>query len=72
MKTKTTATFAILDVKHGRKALRKIVKDHKSMVPITITGFITGDWSGDDGVSIEFAVDVKSHKLGKPVVQKCP
>jgi hypothetical protein len=69
---KTTTTFAILDVKRGRKALRKLVKDHKLKIPVTIKGFITGDWSGDDSVSIEFSVDVTSHKLGKPVPQKCP
>jgi hypothetical protein len=68
----TTATFGLLDVKRGRKRLRKLVKDHKLKVPVTIKGFIVGDWSGDDGTSIEFELDVKSHKLGRPVVQKCP
>lgn len=64
--------FAILDVKRGRKRLRKFVKDHKFKIPVTIEGFIVSEWSGDDGTSIEFEIDVKSHKLGKPVVQKCP
>jgi hypothetical protein len=68
---KTTSTFAILDVKQGRKALRKLVGEHKCKVPVTITGLITGDWSGDDNTSIEFEVDVTGHKLGKPVPVKC-
>jgi hypothetical protein len=69
---KTTSTFAILDVKRGRATLRNLVKDHKVKIPVTITGYITGDWSGDDGTSIEFEVQVKSHKLGKPVACECP
>lgn len=68
---KTTANFALLDVKVGRVKLRNLVKDHKHKVPVTIKGYLVGDWSGDDKTSIEFEVEVTSHKLGKPVVQKC-
>jgi hypothetical protein len=68
---KTTSTFALLDVKDGRAKLRNLVKDHKHKIPVTITGYIVSDWSRDDGVSREFEVEVTSHKLGKPVVQKC-
>jgi len=68
---KTTSNFAILDVKTGRAKLRKLVKDHKLKIPVTIKGYITGDWSGDDGTSIEFEVQVTSHKLGEPVKCNC-
>lgn len=64
-------TFAIVDVRGGRKALAKLVKDHKRKIPITLKGHIVGQWSGDDGVSIEFDMDVTSQKIGKPVVQHC-
>ena len=68
---KTTSTFSILDVKQGRNPLLKLVGNHKHRVPVTITGFIVGDWSGDDGVSREFEVAVTGHKLGKPVKYDC-
>jgi hypothetical protein len=68
---KTTSTFALLDVKLGREKLRKLVEDHKLKVPVTIKGYVVGPWSGDDQTSIEFEVQVTSHKLGKPIVQKC-
>lgn len=68
---KTTATFAILDVKRGRAMLRNLVKDHKCKIPVTIKGYIVGDWSGDDSVSVEFEVQVTSHKLGKPIARQC-
>ena len=68
---KVTAQFAILDVKLGRKALLALVKDHKKKIPITLTGFIVGDWSRDDGTSIEFQIDVTSHKLGAAQTQEC-
>lgn len=68
---KITAKFAILDVKRGRKKLLALVKDHKQQIPITLTGNIVGDWSKDDGESIEFQIDVISHKLGKAKPQSC-
>ena len=68
---KTTSNFALLDVKRGRKALRKIVAGHKRKIPVTIKGYIVGDWSADDNTSIEFEVQVTSHKLGNPVEHRC-
>lgn len=72
MKTpKTKTNFALVDVKSGRGALDKIVRDHEYKLPITLKGYITGTWSGDDGVSMEFEIDVTNHKLGKPIKHKC-
>jgi hypothetical protein len=68
---KTSSTFVILDLKDGRKAVSKIVDDHKFKIPVTIEGYVTGQWSRDDGVSIEFQVEVTSHKLGKPIPHYC-
>jgi hypothetical protein len=68
---KTTSNFAILDVKRGRATLRNLVKDHKHKIPVTLTGYITGDRSGDDGTSIEFEIQVTSHLIGKPIKIKC-
>lgn len=66
--------FAILDVKAGRAALNKHFARRprlgecppKMRVPVTITGYIDHVWSGDDGVSREFAVVVQSVKTKKP------
>lgn len=58
-----TSNFAILDVKVGRKALAKLVEQKKMKVPVIITGDLNCVHSGDDGVSIEFALDVRSVKL---------
>jgi len=60
--------FAILDVKAGRKGLAKhFVKRPRSgpcprelRIPVTITGYIVGQWGRDDGTSIEFEVEVTS------------
>ena len=65
---KITSEFAILDVKKGRQALDKNFADHKrtgvaEAVPVTITGFIVGVWSGDDGTSREFEVRVTDVKV---------
>jgi hypothetical protein len=68
---KTTSDFVLIDVKRGRHKLAKLVEDHKHKIPVTITGYIIGTWSGDDGTSIEFEVDVKSHKLGNVLPHKC-
>lgn len=54
---KFTSDFAILDVKHGRKALAKHIKAGAT-VPVTIQAEIVRQWSGDDGTSIEFELKV--------------
>lgn len=68
--TKITSTFAILDVRVGRKGLATYLSPGSMRVPVTIRGHIDYQWSGDDGTSIEFAVDVASIKTGKPVKVK--
>jgi hypothetical protein len=65
--TKITSEFALLDVKVGRRALSKYLRPQSMRVPVTIRGFLEYSWSDDDGESIEFAVDVASVKMGKPV-----
>lgn len=60
------STFAILDVTTGRKKLAKHFAKRPRLgpcpdelrIPITITGFLVGQWSGDDGTSMEFEVEV--------------
>lgn len=64
-------TFAIIDIKGGRKALAKLVKDHKQRVPITLAGYITSQWGGDDGTSIEFEMDVRRQRVKKAIPQTC-
>ena len=55
--------FAILDVKHGRKALAKKMPTgsnrlpDKERIPVTITGYISHQHGNDDGISIEFGVN---------------
>lgn len=72
MKSPTVkADFALVDIKRGRKGLLKIVGDHGHRVPVTLKGYIVGDWSRDDGTSIEFEIDVREHKLGKPEKHRC-
>ena len=69
---KITSDFAILDVKTGRKALAKHFEKRPGTghcpeelrIPVTITGFISGQNSRDDGVSIEFTIDVTSLSVG--------
>lgn len=64
------STFAILDVKAGRGPLNKHFAKaprlggcpEKLRIPVTITGYIDGVWSNDDGVSREFSVTVQSVK----------
>jgi hypothetical protein len=63
---KLQSTFALLDVMRGRRALDKLMppgsqslpKDKR--IPVTIKGFISHRHGDDDGVSIEFGVDVTS------------
>jgi hypothetical protein len=67
---KIRSKFALLDVTYGRKALDRLMppgsqslpKDER--IPVTIEGFISHRHGSDDGVSIEFGVDVTSVKLG--------
>ena len=60
------STFALLDVKSGRKALLKLSPDHNTKIPVTIEGYIAGPWGHDDGESMEFNVEVTSAVLGEP------
>lgn len=63
---KLHSDFAILDVKHGRKGLAKKMPHGSNRlpddkrIPVVIRGYISHRWGGDDGVSIEFGVDVTS------------
>lgn len=56
--------FALLDVKHGRRQLDKMIDkvgkghDLPAPVPVVIHGFITGRHGQDDGISQEFNVEV--------------
>ena len=68
---KKPITFAIVDIKSDRHAFAKTVCGHKKKIPITLTGYLTNQWSGDDGESIEFEMTVETSTLGKPVAQKC-
>ena len=67
---KIDSTFAILDVKKGRKKLAKHFASRppfgecpKEMrIPGVITGYIDGQHSRDDGESIEFSIHVEDVK----------
>jgi len=65
---KITSDYAWIDVKRGRRVLQEAV--NKTEVPITLRGRILNSISGDDGVSIEFQIDVDSVKLGKPKAKR--
>lgn len=54
---KFTSSYGILDVERGRKALAKHLKQHGS-VPVLIEAVITDPFGSDDGVSIEFNMEV--------------
>lgn len=63
------SNFAILDVKSGRKSLKKLFYKTDSFgqvlpvrIPVTIKGYIDGVWGDDDGISQEFSVSVQSVK----------
>lgn len=58
------AGFAFLDVKSGRKSLEKLTQEAR--IPVTIKGYINCPNSHDDGVSMEFEVEVENLTLGKP------
>lgn len=61
---KLQSDFVLLDVKHGRKQLDKIIEkggkghDLPERIPVVIHGYITGRSGYDDGVSQEFNVQV--------------
>jgi hypothetical protein len=59
--------FALLDVKKGRQALFKTLgkagNPLHTPIPVTITGYLTGAWSDDDGISREFEVRVTGVQL---------
>lgn len=68
---KIHSTYALLDVKRGRKGLATqltVLKcrsgEHRG-IPVIIEGFINDEISLDDGTSIEFGVEVTSVKLGR-------
>ncbi|EMG53119.1 hypothetical protein WYI_13812 [Ochrobactrum sp. CDB2] len=64
---KLSSEFAILDVKRGRKKLAEHFKDlppfgecpDNLRIPVTIHGYIAGDWGRDDGTSQEFSIMVE-------------
>jgi len=63
---KLQSDFALLDVKRGRKALDKMMPpgsqplSKRDRIPVIIRGFISHRHGADDGISIEFGVDVTS------------
>ena len=65
---KLQVDFALLDVKRGRAGLLKACGGPRGRVriPVTITGFVTGAWGHDDGVSREFEIDVTEATVKLP------
>lgn len=65
---KLQSTFAMLDVLRGRKQLSKVMQGgypkNGQRVPVTIHGFITHQHGSDDGISIEFGVEVTKVEAG--------
>jgi len=68
---KIESTFAIIDVKRGRKQLAKHFEDRPLIgecpddlrIPVTITGYLDSQFSRDDGESIEFSMTVENIAL---------
>lgn len=60
---KLQSKFAMLDVMRGRKQLSKVMQDG-TRVPVTIRGYITHQDSRDDGISIQFGVEVTKVEAG--------
>lgn len=60
--SKIDSTYALLDVKKGRRKLAGRVERLKEGegIPVVIHGRIVSRWGNDDGTSIEFQVDVDS------------
>lgn len=52
------SSFAILDVKTGRAALKRHFDNGGEPLPVVIHGHIYGVHGNDDGVSREFSVEV--------------
>lgn len=63
---KIQSDFAILDVKWGRHALYKRFRTGDERIPVTITGWLDGINSEDDGTSREFTMIVESVKTHDP------
>lgn len=62
--------FAVVSVKAGRRSISKTIGDHRgdgSIVPVTLTGYISYAWGSDDGIDQEFAMVVESAVIGDPV-----
>ena len=59
--------FGLLDIKKGRQAFYKYFqkKDAKP-IKVTIQAEIVSAWSGDDGVSREFELAIKTVKVKQP------
>lgn len=57
-----SSSYAILDIERGRKALVKHL-DKLGSVRVLIEAIITDPYGSDDGVSIEFNMDVVSVKV---------
>lgn len=61
---KLQSTFALLDVKRGRRQLDKMIErggkghDLPERIPVVIRGWITHRHGYDDGESQEFGIDV--------------
>lgn len=62
--------FAILDVKSGRKILEKYFEKRKpngtpinKPIKVIIDAEICGQWGGDDGVSVEFEMNINNIKI---------
>lgn len=67
---KYKSDFVLLDVKSGRRSLAKMfgLNGYPEVcgsvrIPVTIKGYITHRHGGDDGVSIEYGVEVESLKI---------
>jgi hypothetical protein len=54
---KISCSYAIIDVQRGRKALAKYLQANAGL-PVIIHATITDPFGSDDGVSIEFNMDV--------------
>lgn len=70
---KVTSNFVLLDVKEGREQLRAHFSDKvigysnpALHLPVVIKGYIYGAIGHDDGVSIEFGVDVTDVTVDSP------
>lgn len=67
---KYKSDFVLLDIKSGRASLAKLFGGNgypeagkEVRIPVTINGFITHRHGNDDGVSIEYGVEVETLKI---------